>query len=160
MKKRVKVLSIVIGIIVVGSLITIYYHQVQKKEDERIRQILSHADIAEAFVLGSYYYSTNDPIEVAYFPSRFTQAHVERWKILAELLPYIEYPEALIKENEWVEAVHMLEENIEAYSTYYYSKEESEQEIMVQPQEVTVFIRRNRRSDNLTELLEEVNFED
>ncbi len=155
------VLGIVIGIVVVvvGSMIRSYYHQVQKKEDERIAQIQYYANLAEFLSLGSYYYSVNDPIEVQYYPSRYTDLHVERWKILAELLPYIEYPEALIKENEWEEAVQRLIENVESYSTYYYSKEDSEQEVMIRPQEVMAFIKSNSRSDNLTELLEEANFE-
>ncbi|MBM7542733.1 hypothetical protein [Amphibacillus cookii] len=160
MKKKVIVLGIAIGVIVVGSLIKSYYHQVQEKEYDRIRQIRYYANVSETFKLGSYYYSTNDPVKVRYYPTSYTQYRVERWKVLAELLPYIEYPEALIKENKWEEAVRMLEEDIEAYRDYYSSKEYSEQEVMVHPREVMAFIGDNSRSDNVTELLEEANFED
>ncbi len=154
------VLSIVIGIIVVGSLIRIYYHQVQEKEDERIGQIQYYANIAEFLSLGSYYYSVNDPIEVRFYPTLSTETYLERWKVIAGLLPHIEYPESLIKENEWEEAVRILVENVESYSTYYYSKEANEREVMIRPQEVMAFVGYNSRSDNLTEMLEEANFED
>ncbi|MBM7542735.1 hypothetical protein [Amphibacillus cookii] len=158
-KKRILIVSIIlIAVMVMISIIPInnYFEEKQQKQKELNRTLSNYAYLAQNFTLGIYYYELDNPIQVEMFPTSRTQWKLDRWKMVTEILPIIEYPEELIKENAWIEVSDNLERNIEHYRTYYDSKSKIEQESLIRPDAIWSFIVRNSRwSDNLLRALDE-----
>ncbi|MCR6105012.1 hypothetical protein HXA34_01770 [Salipaludibacillus agaradhaerens] len=106
MKKRWK--NILIAIIMVISAFSIIHHTASQDVVEN-EELLEYWDVASTNSLGTYFTST-DPIEVAFYPTVFTENAVGRWRIIADIYEEVTYPEEAINNNDWLEADAILQE--------------------------------------------------
>ncbi|MCR6109097.1 hypothetical protein HXA35_01915 [Bacillus sp. A301a_S52] len=151
-------LKLAIMILIISAVIfSINKCQEAKEEKQKEVEEISWYEFAlRFFELGTYYERLEDgSIETHFFPTDRTQPKVDRWKLAAEVFPFVEYPEDLISENRWVEAFDLLENLLYKYDDYYESKAEEEQETLVTDEDVEGFIESNEVSDNLQQAFEE-----
>ncbi|WP_143709674.1 hypothetical protein [Salipaludibacillus agaradhaerens] len=106
MKKRWK--SILIPTIMVISAFLIIYHTAIQDMVEN-EELLEYWEVASQNSLGIYFTST-DPIEVAFYPTPTTELIMERWEIIANIYEEVIYPEEAINNNDWLKADAIMEE--------------------------------------------------
>jgi hypothetical protein len=110
--KRVILIIVALGIATIFLLFN--YNNDQKATDEKV--LKDHSIVARTFMLGVFYDSIEDPVDIMLYPSDETQPIMGRWKIISELLPEFEYPEEFIQNNNWIEVHNVLIANYEQYS--------------------------------------------
>ncbi|MCR6109101.1 hypothetical protein HXA35_01935 [Bacillus sp. A301a_S52] len=151
-------LKLAIMILIISAVIfSINKCQEVKEEKQEEAEEVSWSDYTVYFFnLNTYYERLEDgSIVTNFYPTEETQEKVDRWKLAADVLPIIEYPEDLISENKWVEVYDMLGDLLIEYNTYYKSKDEKDQETLVTKNDVKGFIRTERVSDNLQQAFDE-----
>jgi hypothetical protein len=151
-------LKLAIMILIISAVIfSINKCQEVKEEKQEEAEEVSWSDYTVYFFnLNTYYERLEDgSIATNFYPTEETQEKVDRWKLAADVLPIIEYPEDLISENKWVEVYDMLGDLLIEYNTYYKSKDEKDQETLVTKNDVKGFIRTERVSDNLQQAFDE-----
>ncbi|UJW56257.1 hypothetical protein HXZ66_01940 [Bacillus sp. A116_S68] len=156
MRKLWVQLTILTAIIVVISALLIgTNYETRKQKSENERELTKYAIIAEEFELGTYFYSIEEPIDVAFYPTEFTLPMIENWRTAAGALPVFSYPEKLILENEWVEAYDFLQDSLADYYDYYSEEEETRVEMA----DIKRYIYSDSVSDSLQEVFEEAGIE-
>jgi hypothetical protein len=156
MKKRRLKLVITVLILMAAALSIYMYIEAKRHMVEEEKDISWYEFSLLFFELGAHYERLDDgSIETIFYPTDYTQEKVDRWKLAAEVLPVIEYPEDLILENDWIEVFNVLETHLIAYESYYESKDEKEQETLVKDEDIEVFIGSNYVSDNLQQAFDE-----
>jgi hypothetical protein len=153
-----KHLKLAILLLILSAVIfSINKCQEAKEEKQEEAAEVSWSDYTVYFFnLNTYYERLEDgSIATNFYPTEETQEKVDRWRLAADVLPIIEYPEDLISENKWVEVYDMLGDLLIEYNTYYESKDEKDQETLVTKDDVKGFIRTGRVSDNLQQAFDE-----
>ncbi|WP_078578348.1 hypothetical protein [Salipaludibacillus agaradhaerens] len=151
-------LKLVITVLIIMTIIfsIIKYNEAKEKKLEEVWERDRHEIVVNNFRLGAYYERLDDgSIEVTFYPTAETQTVVDRWKIAAEALPVIEYPEDLISENKWLEAYDILRECLTEYENYRDTKEKEEREKLDKQGGIRGFIYNDSVSDNLQQAFEE-----
>jgi hypothetical protein len=124
----------------------------QQEADESI--LLDRYLVARTFILGTFYDSIEDPIDITLYPTDETQPIMDRWKIISDYFPEFEYPEEYIKENSWVEVNKVLHANYKQYSENNKDKDNSS-EISLRAIKYFLFENDVREDSPLEKLLEE-----
>ncbi|MCR6105014.1 hypothetical protein HXA34_01780 [Salipaludibacillus agaradhaerens] len=153
-----RLLKLVITVLIIGTVIfSINKCQEVKEEKQKEAAEVSWYEFTVSFFnLNTYYERLEDgSFATDFYPTEVTQDRVARWKLAADVLPIIEYPEDLISENKWVEAYDMLGDLLIEYDEYYESKDGKDQETLVTKDDVKAFIIRERVSDNLQQAFDE-----
>jgi hypothetical protein len=110
-EKMKKWKNVLISTIMVISAFLIIHHTASQDVVEN-EELLEYWGVANTNSLGTYFTST-DPIEVAFFPTEFTEMAMERWEIIADIYEEVTYPEEAINNNDWLEADAILQDALD-----------------------------------------------
>jgi hypothetical protein len=150
--KRVSLIIVALGIVTVLMIFN-NNKNAQQEADERI--LLEHYIAARLFILGTFYDSIEDPIDVTLYPTDETQPIMDRWKIISELVPDIPYPEEDIRKNNWVEVDKSLVSSLNDYDKKWRVEEDRSSIVHSVEMEYFIFKNRVREGSPLEKLLEE-----
>lgn len=59
----------------------------------------------------SEYDQTGDPNDIELMPTDLTYELLQRWELIAEVIPTIDYPEEAIEEGDWLKVYNTLANN-------------------------------------------------
>jgi hypothetical protein len=99
--------------VLIALIITAYFSfnlYLGKQADEEAENVLlrEYRFAINDFELASEYYIEDGVVEIELSPTAYTEETLERWYIIAQLLPEMVYPEEAIKQNEWLMVRHQL----------------------------------------------------
>ncbi|MCR6109099.1 hypothetical protein HXA35_01925 [Bacillus sp. A301a_S52] len=121
MKFNWKITSLFIILLLFGVTLIVFVHFSQEKEELKEDMLREHQVVSRIYKLGRFYENVNNSVEVRFYPTDSTQDVIDRWEIISEVFPDIEYPKGVIEANDWMEAdkifkeslIHYHEENVE-----------------------------------------------